>query len=133
VIPRLPPRLVLALLALTSSFAAGCGLPSGDLVVYALGDPELADASVEDGVWESTPWSAPGSAWAPYPPRATVQVEHTLGRAPRAVLVYLSFEPLGAEPAMAAGDLARVVAVDAESLTVRNETSAAFYARFVAY
>lgn len=123
-------RPVLLLLAL---FASACGLPAGELVVYAEGDPELAAATVEDGVWESAPWSEPGVEWLPYPPRATIQVEHTLGEEPRSVLVYLSFDPQGAQPAMAAGDLARIVAIDGESISVRNETSAGFFARIVAF
>ncbi|MFK7988257.1 MAG: hypothetical protein AB8I08_19710 [Sandaracinaceae bacterium] len=122
--------LALALFVVT---ATACGLPSGELVVYQREDPELAAASVEDGVWQSAPWSEPGVEWLPYPPRATIQVEHTLGEEPRSVLVYLSFDPRGGQPAMAAGDLARIVAIDAESVSVRNETSAGFFARIVAF
>lgn len=109
-----------------------CGLPTGDLIVYTADDPELAHASVsDDGVWESVPWSAPEARWLEYPPRVTVQLEHGLGYTPREVLVYLSFDPLGSEPALAAGDLARIVSVDATTVSVRNETSAAFFVRVV--
>ena len=112
-------------------FLVGCGLPTGDMIIYPADAPELAAASVEDGVWESMPWT--GSEWLPYPPRATIEVEHGLGRTPRTVLVYLSFEPSGEEPALAAGDLARFIEADDTTLTVRNETSARFFARVVAF
>jgi len=122
-----------AALLLLGALAAGCGLPTGDLVVYEENAPELDAASCVDGVYETAPWSAPDAPWLPYPPRDTIQIEHCLGRAPRAVEVYLSFEPDGAEPALAAGDLARVVAVDETTISVKNETSAMFFARIVAF
>jgi hypothetical protein len=120
-----------ALVAGTGAIA-GCRLPTGDLIVYPADAPELAAASVTpEGVWESCPWA--GSPWLPYPGRASVQVEHSLGYAPPRVLVYLSFEASGADPALAAGDLARVVEVDATTLLVRSDTSAFFFARIVAW
>ena len=61
-----------------------------------------------------------------------MQVEHSIGYTPRVVLVYLSFEAIGSEPAMAAGDLARIVSVDESTITIRNDTSAMFFARVVA-
>lgn len=122
---------ILALTAL--AWLPACGLPTGDLIVYTADDPELAQASVSDeGVWESVPWSAPEAPWLDYPPRATLQLEHTLGHTPRFVLVYLSFDAIGSEPALAAGDLARIVSVDDTTVSVRNETSAAFFVRVVA-
>ena len=120
-----------ALVAGTGAIA-GCRLPTGDLIVYPADAPELAAASVTtEGTWESAPWE--GSPWLPYPGRATVQVEHSLGYAPSVVLVYLSFEESGADPALAAGDLARLVEVDATTLVVRSDTSAFFFARIVAW
>lgn len=121
------------LIALGASLAA-CGLPTGELIVYDASAPELANASVSpEGVWESVPWSAPDAPWLPYPPQATVQVEHGLGRIPREVSVYLSFDAMGSEPAPAAGDLARVISVDEMTLSVRNDTNARLFVRIVAY
>ena len=112
----------------------GCvAMRGADTVTYEAGDPELAEASVENGVWESAPWSAPDAPWLDYPAQTTLDFPHTLGRAPRVVLVYLSFDPLGTASALAAGDLSRVVSVDAERLSIRNETGADFYARVVAF
>lgn len=114
--------------------ATACGLPTGDLIVYEADSEELAHASVSpEGIWESAPWSEPDALWLPYPAQATVQVEHTLGREPRVIEVYLSFDPMGTEPAPAAGDLARVIAVDETTLSVRNDTNARLFARIVAY
>jgi hypothetical protein len=120
-------RLALAALLLT-----GCALPTGDMVVYTAASPELAGASVSpEGIWESSPWS--GTPWIAYPERITVQLEHTLGRAPRAVLVYLSFDADGIDPVLAAGDLASIVEVTETTITVRNDTNAALFVRVVAF
>ncbi len=127
-------RALLGLGFLLAALLAGCGLPTGDLIVYPADAPELAQASVSaEGVWESAPWSAPDALWLPYPPQATVQVEHGLGRVPRSVDVYLSFDPMGSEPAPAAGDLARVIAVDETTVSVRNDTNARLFARIVLF
>lgn len=113
---------------------ASCGLPTGELIVYDADAPELANASVSaEGVWESVPWSAPDAPWLPYPPQATVQVEHGLGRVPRDVDVWLSFDAMGSEPAEAAGDLARLISIDESTLSVRNDTNARLFVRIVAY
>ncbi|MGE0789694.1 MAG: hypothetical protein AB7S26_28735 [Sandaracinaceae bacterium] len=128
------PRTLLALAMATGLAFSACTLPTGDLIVYEQTAPELAHASVSpEGVWESAPWSAPDAPWLPYPSQATVQVEHTLGREPRVVNVYLSFDAMGSEPAAAAGDLARIVSVDETTLSVRNGTNAQLFARIVAY
>ena len=122
-------KFVLALTLLSA-----CGLPTGDVFVYPADAPELSDASVDaEGVWESAPWPAPGIAWLPYPGRATVEVEHGLGRVPRLVEVYISFAEDGSESALAAGDLARVISVDASTLAIRNDTNAQLFVRIVAY
>lgn len=125
-----------ATLALTVStgllHGSGCALPGpGEPLVYTSDSPELAGASVQDGVWESAPWE--GAPWLSFPPRTTLVLEHTLGRAPRAVWVYLAFDPEGTEPALAAGDLARISAVSETSVSVRNDTNAGFYCRVVAF
>jgi hypothetical protein len=122
--------------ARTLAFAAlslvGCGIPSGEMVVYTVDSPELASASVSaEGIWESGPWT--GTPWIPFPGRITMQLEHTLGRTPRVVLVYLAFDDEGTDPALAAGDLARVADVTDTTVTVHNDTSATFFVRVVAF
>jgi hypothetical protein len=49
------------------------------------------------------------------------------------VLAYLSFDPEGASAALAAGDLATVVAVSESTVTLRNDTNSEFFLRVVAY
>ncbi len=113
-----------------------CGLPApGGVVVFAAGSPELAMASIdpESGSWESAPWSPGEMGWIPYPPRGQIQLEHGLGRVPRTVLVYLSFERTGTSPGLAAGDLARLVDADETTVTVWNATNGTYFARVVAF
>ena len=112
-IGRRGERAIRALALLTLSLAA-CGLPTGDTFVYEADAPELANASVVEGKWQSAPPF--GADWLPYPPRATLEVAH---------------EESGAEPAKAAGDLARWIDADDATVTVRNETSAMFFARII--
>lgn len=113
-------------------FATACALPTGDTFVYDAASPELANASVDPttGVWESNPWD--GADWIPYPPQATVVLEHGLGRVPRDVWVYISFFPDGAESSLASGDLARYAARDETTLTIRNGTEVDLFMRVTA-
>jgi hypothetical protein len=127
----------LALVALSTLLvlvAPACGRPApGGVVVFTASAPELAMASVdpESGSWESAPWAPGATGWLPYPPRGQIQLEHALGRAPRVVLVYISFERSGTTPALAAGDLARVVDVDESTVTIWNDTNGSYFARVV--
>ncbi|MBX7192651.1 MAG: hypothetical protein K1X94_11365 [Sandaracinaceae bacterium] len=115
---------------------AACGKPTpGEIVVFTASSPELAMASVdpETGSWQSAPWgdTAGTVTWLPYPPRGQIQIEHGLGRVPSTVLVYLSFDEHGSSPALAAGDLARVLEVDATTVTLWNATNGSYFARVV--
>lgn len=124
-------RLSLALMMTTLS---ACALPTGDTLVYTADSPELASASVSaEGVWESAPWMGQEAPWIELGPRVTVELEHTLGHEPRAVLVYLAFDPEATDPALAAGDLARVVEVTDTTVAVKNDTNAIYYVRVVAF
>ncbi len=126
-------RLAALCVVLVSSLAA-CALPTGDRDVYTAGSPELAHASVSaEGVWESVPWHGQNAPWLEVGPRVTAELEHTLGREPRAVLVYLAFDPEGTDPALAAGDLARVVEVTENTVAVKNDTNATYFIRVVAF
>jgi hypothetical protein len=110
----------------------GCPLPTGEVTSYATDAPELANASVSaEGVWESAPWL--GTPWIPFDGRLTVELEHTLGRTPRGVLVYLAIDENGTDPALAAGDHARIVDANETFIAVRNDTNAMFFVRVVAF
>jgi hypothetical protein len=122
------------LLASLAATALGCGRPApGGVVIFTASAPELAMASIdpETGSWESAPWTPGTTGWIPYPPRGQIQLEHGLGRIPRTVLVYLSFDRTGAMPGLAAGDLARVVDADESTITLWNDTNGSFFARVV--
>jgi hypothetical protein len=127
---------VLGTMGASGAMLGACGRPApGSVVVFMASSPELAMASVdpETGSWQSAPWADEAGMvqWLPYPPRGQIQVEHGLGRVPTSVFVYLSFMRSGATPALAAGDLARVVDVDASTVTVWNDTNGSFFARVV--
>lgn len=137
--PPARQRLGLAAWALAlglATTAGGCQLPPpGELAIYPADAPELARASVdpETGSWQSAPWASGDVEWLPYPPQGRLQLEHGLGRTPTSVLVYLSFEPSGASPALAAGDMARVLHADGSSVTVWNATNGSYFARVVVH
>jgi hypothetical protein len=133
---------------------AGCSSQTGDVVRYecpALRPPDggmpmcgepplmipdggvcaplltLSSIGCQNGIWESAPWS--GAAWIPFPKRVTITLDHSLGHRPWQVITYLSFDRDGTLPATAAGDLARVVRVDASSITLHNDTNGDFFIR----
>ncbi len=121
-------------LAASLALVASCGVPMDELYVYTADSPELANASVSpEGVWESAPWSGQDAPWILYPPRATIELEHTLGREPTTVLVYLAFDEEATAPALAAGDLARIVEVTDTTITIHNDTSGSYFFRVVAF
>lgn len=125
-------------IVIAALLGAGCGKPPpGGVVAYDQGAPELAMSGVDatTGVWQSAPWGGEGSGvtWIAYPGRVQVQVEHGLGRVPTGVLVYLSFLENGDDPALAAGDLARVTQIDETHVTIWNDTNAGYYARIVVF
>ena len=124
--------LAFVLLAL---FAPGCGKPGpGNVVVYSLdgGLPmSMIDPSTQ--TWESAPWSGPDVHWLPYGPHVQLQVQHALGRQPTGVLTYISFVENGQNPSQAAGDLARLIEVTDDHVTVWNDTNGSYYARIVVF
>lgn len=92
-----------------------------------------AETDAVTGVWQSAPWPpAEGDcAWLPYEGRLTLEVRHGLGRVPKAVLVYLAFDPSGGGGALSAGDTAHVQAVTADTVTIRNDTEGDYFVRIV--
>jgi len=107
----------------------GCDSANADeQITLTLADLPDRDTNAA-GVWQSTRWS--GSPWHPYPGGVTLRVEHDLGRAPSAVLVYIAFSADGAGTGLASGDLARIVQVTDSEVTIRNGTEADLYCRIV--
>ena len=114
--------------------AAACGdAAAQDPIVLdsACAETDLAsDGSV--AAWESAGWPpAPRCDWLLFDGRRTVELNHGLGRTPRDVSIYLAFEPDGRSAAPAAGDLARILAADADSVQLRNETNEDFFLKVV--
>lgn len=120
------------LLPVVLLLVASCSLPTGDTVFYSAAAPELTNASLSpEGIWESTPASNPDMIWLPFPGQVTLEVEHGLGRLPRAWLVYISFSEDGSDSVIASGDLARLVSLDETTVSIRNGTNAQLFARIV--
>jgi hypothetical protein len=121
-----------ALPALLFVLAAGCDQATDpSAIVLTAGDlPASAGYDMASGTWQSVGFAA-GDAWHDYPGRATLSIEHGLPRAPRVVLVYISFESDGSGATLASGDLAQIDAVDATSVVVHNRTDADLFCRVV--
>ena len=129
--PRNARLALLALLAL-----AGC-VSDPDAVSRSGALEDLACAS-GGGVepWESAPWppaTAGACGWLDYPARVTLEIAHGLGRTPRDVSVTLSFSEDGSLSAPAAGDSARIVAVDDRAVTLSNGTNEDFFVKGVVF
>lgn len=123
----------LALLSLVP-LAAACGDASAqDPVVLDSGCAEtetFTDGSVS--AWESAGWPPDIRCdWLPFDARTTVEIPHDLGRAPRSVEIYISFEADGSMSTPASGDAARIVAVDDVSAQLRNATNQDFFLKVV--
>lgn len=125
----------LAALLSFATLAASCGKPGpGILVPYSL-DGGLPSAMLDPAtnVWESSPWSGTDVHWLPYGPHVQLQVQHGLTRMPTGVITYISFVENGLDPSQAAGDLARIVEVTEDHVTVWNDTNGSYYARIVVF
>ena len=141
---RLSSRAIVTIAA--SLLLAGCGKPGpGNRLILTL----ATDGSGLDGglpaamviptgdAWESSPWTSPDGGpevrWLPYAPHVQLQVEHGLGRQPTAVVTYISFVETGLDPSQAAGDLARLVDITPDHVTVWNDTNGSYFARIVVF
>ena len=127
------PRLLAALAATLPAWPMAAGGEAGAQAVVEVSLDELPCASGDADSWESTAWpDGSGScAWLRYEGRTTYRIPHELGATPRSVQVYLSFDESGAASAASAGDMARVVAVTATHVELRNATNQRFFARVV--
>ena len=99
-------------------------------------DPVVVESPCAQGVpmeyWESSSWPPDEACpWLVFEGRTSVRVPHTLGRRPREVSIYLSFEPNGRSGALAAGDLSRILEVTETQVTLRNDTNEDFFVKVV--
>lgn len=84
--------------------------------------------------WESAPWppsAVDACTWFPFDGDTSYRFEHGLGRTPRSVLVYVSFDADGRRSNIAPGDATRIISVDADVVELRNGTNQDFYAKVV--
>lgn len=89
----------------------------------------------EGAVWESAPWPTTGAAatceWINFDGRQTYIIEHNRGAVPLLVAPYLSFHPNGDSSVPSAGDMTRIIAVDENTVTLRNNTNENFFLKLV--
>ncbi|MBX3247347.1 MAG: hypothetical protein KF901_09205 [Myxococcales bacterium] len=116
-----------------SCLLGGCG-DAGAQAVIEVSEAELPCASSAPGEpWESTAWPDGSGAcpWLRFEGRRTYRIAHGLGRAPRSVLVYLSFEEDGTSSAPSAGDMSRILTANDAFVELRNGVNQDFYLRVV--
>jgi len=95
---------------------------------------DLEHQSESNGVWQSAEWDTP---WLSFPAKQSVTIEHALGRTPRLVQIYVSFESGGCDrdatttALLAAGTLAHISRVNDATVTVRNGTNEDYCLRIV--
>lgn len=125
-----------ALLSLVSLI--GCEKSGTPDSMVMSGDVVLDEATIDaQGMWSSAPFQ--NAQWIPLGPSAEVEVEHGLGRMPTSIQVYISgigddradAEPRAFSPA--AGDVANILHVSADSVTLKNRTKGQFYVRLVLF
>lgn len=134
---------LLVALACALSLLPACDAPdpsADDVDVIPPSDPRLAMAvadidatSGEVRSWATAPLDAEGDEWIAFPGNIQLDISHGLGRTPNGVLVYLAFTPDGEFPALAAGDLARIIEVDETHVVVANGTNGNYFARVVLF
>jgi hypothetical protein len=120
-------------IALATAALSGCdtGAAGNEMIVLTAADlPPSANLDLDSGTWQSVGF-ADGDAWHAYPGGAVLSIEHGLPRAPRVVLVYISFESDGSPSNLASGDLAQIEGADETRVVVHNRTDADLYCRVV--
>lgn len=125
------PRQAALLLLLAACGEAG----AQDPVSVALEDLPCASGPAAPGeAWESAEWppfEAAGCQWLRFDGRETYRIAHELGRRPRSVALYLSFDETGRSSAPSAGDATRIIEVDEAAVTIRNGTHQDFFLKVV--
>ncbi|NOY93300.1 MAG: hypothetical protein GXP55_19105 [Deltaproteobacteria bacterium] len=124
----------LTLVALCAA-QSGCGdAAAQDIIEVRAADLPCADAAPEaDGSWQTAPLPPlpTGCSWLPFTGRRTYVFDHPLGRTPRDVEVFVSFDQSGTPASLGAGDEALIEGADASSFSLRNGTRQDFFVRVI--
>ena len=116
-----------------SSAVAGCGDAAAQTPVRIEStDLPCADFDPTLDEWESNGWFGTSCDWTTFLGRTTYEISHPLGRVPKSVLIYISFQANGAAATLASGDAGLVVSASDQTITVRNNTEQRFFLRVVA-
>ncbi len=127
---RIKDTLCIASLGLVLTLGLGCNRTlAPSTIEVGLADHPPSAGMTDGDEWQSVDWL--GDPWLRYPGRATLIMEHELGRMPSSVLVYLSFSPDGSAAALTAGSTAQIESVDERFVTITNNTDADFFIRVV--
>lgn len=121
---------------------AACGDAGADREErVSLASLPCASLDGTSGVWESAPFPVSASCgdvdagpsaccpWILYRGSTVLTVEHGLGRMPRRVEGWVSFDTFGVGGTPASGDAFRVLSVGATEVVVENRTDQAFHLR----
>ena len=122
----------LALIALLSIGASGCGTAVAESFDEITADEWPASQRVDSGRWQSSdfPPLAAGDGWISFPGRAHLKVHHPLPTKPISVLVYIAFDRSGLGSTLASGNATRIEAVGADgTVTIQNATDEDFFVR----
>lgn len=121
--------------ALTLVALGGCGdAAAQDIIEVRAADLPCADTAPDvDGSWQTAPLPPlpTGCTWLPFMGRKTYVFDHPLGRAPRDVEVFVSFDQGGAPSSLGAGDTALIEGADASTFSLRNGTRQDFFVRVI--
>jgi hypothetical protein len=123
-------------LALLPVALNGCGDPCGDpedrLVTIA--DELPCSTTNAQGVWESHPLppiTDEQCFWFEFRGCSRYEIEHPLGRVPRVVIGYTSFNRDGGFATVGSGDSFIVQEANDQTVTLRNAQNQLFYLRLV--
>lgn len=118
--------LLLALNALGCDVVTSVGPQSCDRDPEDNPPADFRGGSAEGGIYMSSDWDG---ELVQFQGGAQIRFFHGLGAVPRSWTVYVSFDRYGEDGSMApaAGNQAELVAIDEESLTLRNSSCADYY------
>lgn len=116
----------------------GCGDDAApNQVEIAVAELACASADPATASWESTRFPQDRAcstvdsccAWTRFEGQATIRMEHALGRRPRVVVGYISFDEHGVGSTLASGDALRILSADDTHVVVENNTEQRFFLR----